>query len=133
MAPIANPIGDMINRMKIAGTSGKESVTLPFSKLRFAVAEALAAKGFAKHVSKKGKKVVKGLEVGLAYREDGRPKIEGVRTLSSLGKRMYYGVKDIRTVRQGYGLLVLSTPKGVMAGSDAKKEKMGGEALFEVW
>lgn len=123
----------MMNRIKIAGTGEKEAITLPYSKLRFAVAKVLAEKGFVKSAIKKGKKVVKGLEVGLAYHTDGRPKISDVRHLSNPGKRMYYAVKDIRTVRHGYGILVLSTPKGIMAGGDAKKEKVGGEALFQVW
>ncbi|MCI0542330.1 30S ribosomal protein S8 [bacterium] len=133
MSPISNPVGDMMNRMKVAGISEKEAITLPYSRFRFAVAEVLVAKGFAKNVSKKGKKVVKGLEIGIAYHTDGQPKISDVRHLSNPGKRVYRAAKDIRTVRHGYGLLVLSTPRGIMAGADAKKEKIGGEALFEVW
>ena len=59
--------------------------------------------------------------------------IEGTRILSKPSRRLYTGYKDIKPVRQGYGLLILSTPKGVMDGKSAKKQKLGGQLLFEIW
>lgn len=130
---ITNPIGDMMNRIKIAGEMKKESVMVPFSRLRFSILEALAKKRFVKEVVKKGKKVVRAIEIGIAYHEDGRPKVSGVRPLSRPARRLYMGEKDIRSVRHGYGALLLSTPQGIMTGSEARKAKVGGEALFEIW
>lgn len=134
---ITNPIGDMMNRMKIAGEMKKETVTVPLSRLRLSVAEALARTGFVGQfvgqVAKKGKKVVRSLEIGLKYGEDGVPRVSGVRILSRPARRMYMGAKDIRSVRHGYGALFLSTPQGIMTGSEARKAKVGGEALFEIW
>lgn len=123
----------MMNRMKIAGEMKKETVTVPLSRLRLSVAEALARTGFVGQVAKKGKKVVRSLEIGLKYGEDGVPRVSGVRILSRPARRMYMGAKDIRSVRHGYGALFLSTPQGIMTGSEARKAKVGGEALFEIW
>ncbi len=93
----------------------------------------LKVKGYVKQSEKKGKKVKKTLEVTLAYENDGSPKIKGVRRISKPGRRMYKSVGEITPVKYGHGTLVLSTPKGILAGEDARKEKVGGEALFEIW
>jgi small subunit ribosomal protein S8 len=127
-----DPIADMIIRIKNASDSKKESVVFPHSKLKLAILDALLKEGFIKSFGKKGKKVVKWIEVGLAY-EDGAPKIKGVERVSKTSKRVYRKAKDIRSVRNGYGLLVLSTPKGIMTDGAARKEKVGGEALFKIW
>lgn len=123
----------MMNRIKVAGEMRKETATVPLSRLRLSVAEALARAGFVGQATKRGKKVTRSLEVGLLYEEDGTPKIAGVRPLSRPARRMYYRAGDIRPVRHGYGALFLSTPQGIMTGSEARKAKVGGEALFEVW
>ncbi len=83
-------------------------------------------------VSKKVKKDQPVLEAGLVY-VDKIPKIMEVERISKQSKRIYFGVKDIHRVRNGSGLLVLSTPKGVLSGKEARKEQVGGEALFRVW
>ncbi len=83
-------------------------------------------------VSKKVKKDQPVLEAGLVY-VDKIPKIMEVERISKQSKRIYFGVKDIHRVRNGSGLLVLSTPKGVLSGKEARKEQVGGEALFRLW
>ncbi len=128
-----DPISDMIIQIKNAGTMKKESVTLTHSKLKYAILECLKKAGFVTEVTKKGKKVVKYIEVTLAYEADGRPKIEDVKRMSKTSKRMYLGAKDIRFVKNGYGVMVMSTPKGIMTGSEARKLQIGGEALFMAW
>ncbi len=130
---VHDPIGDMMNRLKIAGKIEKDTITVPYSKLRFAVATLLETKGFVKSVAKKGKRVIKAMDIELAYHTDGKPRISAVRNLSKLSRRVYMGVKEIKPVRHGYGMIVLTTPQGIMAGDEAKKQKVGGEALFEVW
>ena len=128
-----DPIGDMIIQIKNAGSAKKESVVLSYSKFKGAVADVLVKTGFLKSSLKKGKKVVKYLELGIAYHSDGTPKIRGTQRISKVSKRVYLPLKDIRPVKNGFGLLLLSTPKGVMSDEMARKEKVGGEALFKIW
>lgn len=123
----------MIIQIKNAGAMKKESVVLTYSKLKMAILECLEKAGFVAGVTKKGKKVVKYIEVTLAYEADGRPKIADVKRISKTSKRIYMGAKDIRQVKSGYGVMIMSTPKGIMTGSDARKNEVGGEALFSVW
>lgn len=128
-----DPISDLIIQLKNAGSVNKESVTIPFSNIKFAIAEKLATKGYVKMPIKKGKKIAKFIEVGLIYMEDGRPRITGVERLSKQSKRLYRGFQDIKSVKQGFGSLVISTPKGILTDDEARKEKVGGEILFNIW
>ena len=129
---VTDPIADLLAQIRNAGGAKKATLVLPFSKLRFAVASALLKEGYIASVTKKGKKAVKQLEIELIY-IDGKPRVSGATRLSKPSCRMYYGVEDIRSVRHGYGLLMLSTPEGILSGSEAKKKKVGGEALFKIW
>ena len=128
-----DPISDMIIRIKNAGDSRKESVILPYSKLKLSILDCLTKEGFIKSFGKKGKKVVKFIEFALAYDEDKKSKITGMERVSKTSKRIYNKVKDIRKVRSGFGRLILSTPKGIMTDKVAKEAKVGGEALFKIW
>ncbi len=128
-----DPIADMIVRIKNAGDSKKESVVFPHSKLKLAILDTLMKEGFVKSFGKKGKKVVKYIEVILAYDEDGVSKISGFERISKSSKRVYNKARDIKKVRNGFGALVLSTPKGIMTDKTAKISNVGGEALFKIW
>ena len=127
-----DPIADMIVRLKNASDSKKESVVLPYSKLKLAILEVLEKDKFIKSFNKKGKKVVKFIEAFLAY-DEGQPKIHGITRLSKTSKRIYYQAKDLRSVKSGYGSLILSTPKGILNDKMARASKVGGEALFKIW
>jgi small subunit ribosomal protein S8 len=127
-----DPIADMIIRIKNASDLRKESVTFPYSKLKLAILDVLLKEGFIKSFGKKGKKIAKFIDVGLIYEGD-RARISGVDRVSKTSKRVYFQSKDIRPVKNGYGLLVLSTPKGITTGKFAKENNLGGEALFKVW
>ncbi len=118
--------------MKNGGFAGKAVVTFPYSKMKNAIAECLKKEGYVSTVSKKMKNEMPVLEVGLMYKDE-KPKITEVERLSKQSRRMYFGVKDIHRVRNGSGLLVLSTPKGILSGKDARAGLVGGEALFRVW
>ena len=118
--------------MKNGNLAGKESVFLSYSKMKHAIAECLEKEGYVKNVSRKVKKNQPMLEVELVYL-DKRPKIVEVQRLSKQSRRIYFGIKDIHSVRNGTGLLVLSTPKGILSGKEARREQVGGEALFRVW
>lgn len=129
---VTDPIADFLIRLKNAGAVGHTNVSIPYSKLKMAVADILKKEGYIDDVSKKGKKVAKSLEVSLAS-ADGLPKIKGIERISKPSKRVYLGVKNISPIRHGYGLLILSTPKGLLTGGEARKERVGGEALFKIW
>ena len=127
-----DPISDFIIRLKNAGNVGHSKVILPYSNFKHAVASVLLKGGYITAYAKKKKKDFPVLEVELAY-VGGAPRIKGVKRLSKPGKRLYMRAVDIRPVRHGYGTLILSTPKGILTGDDARKEKVGGEALFTIW
>ena len=118
--------------MKNGSLAGKQSVAMPYSKMKNAILECLAKEGYVSKISKKVKKGQPLLEVELLYRED-KPKITEVERISKQSRRVYLGVKDIHSVRNGSGILVLSTPKGILSGKEARKEQVGGEALFRLW
>lgn len=128
---MTDPIADMIIRMKNAEQSGKDSLSFPFSKMKMEICSVLENKGFIKSASKKGKKA-KSIEVFLLSDASG-PKIRGVRRISKPSRRIYKKFTELRPIKNGYGALILSTPKGIMANNDARKNKVGGEALFEIW
>ena len=118
--------------MKNGSLAGKESVLIPYSKMKNAIGECLKKAGYVSEVSKKIRKGQPLLEVGLVY-VDKKPKITEVERISKQSRRVYFGMKDIHLVRNGTGLLVLSTPKGILSGKEARKEQVGGEALFRIW
>lgn len=118
--------------IKNGNLANKETVLVPFSKLKNEIALCLKKEGFIESVAKKVKKGQPFLEIGLVYK-DSKPKITEVKRLSKPSRRVYAGVRDIHTVKNGTGLLVLSTPKGILSGRDAHKEQVGGELLFKVW
>ena len=130
---MTDPIADLINRLKNAGAVKKATVSVPFSAFKMAVVEKLKDAGYVAGVEKKGKKVRKTLDVMLKYSEAGIPRISGVKRISKPGRRMYKGAREIRAVKYGHGSLILSTPQGVKTDAEARKEKVGGEALFEIW
>jgi small subunit ribosomal protein S8 len=129
---IHDTISDLIIQIKNASSTKKESVLIPYSNLKFAIASKLSEKGFVKSPVKKGKKVAKFLEIGLIY-NDGVARISDVERLSKPSKRIYIGASEIRPVKQGYGSLILSTPNGILSDDEARKAKVGGEILFKIW
>lgn len=127
-----DPIANMITQLKNAGSAGRESVVVPFSQIKENIAKVLMSEGFVKSVEKKEVKGRPVLLIGV-FLENRIPKIKGVQRLSKTSKRVYKKSSEIRPVKNGYGALVLSTPKGVMSGREAKKQKLGGEVLFSIW
>jgi small subunit ribosomal protein S8 len=127
-----DPLSNMIIGIKNAGNAGRDSVTVPYSKLKENVANVLQKEGFIKGSEKKivGGKPSLIINVILEKRI---PKVKGVQRISKSSKRVYKKHTEIRLVKSGYGAVILSTPKGVMSGRDARKEKLGGEVLFTIW
>lgn len=127
-----DPISNMLIMIKNASLAGKTEVSIPFSKLKNAIAECLKKEGYLTQISKKVKKGQPVLEMELVYK-DKKPKVRDVERISKQSRRVYFGMKDIHSVKSGSGLLVLSTPKGILSGKEARKEQVGGEALFKIW
>lgn len=126
-----DPIANMLIMLKNASLVNKTSVVMPHSKMKEAVLTLLKEEGYVKAVKVEGE-VKKTIEVALLYKGKA-PRISGVTRVSKSSKRVYTGTKSISPVRYGKGLLVLSTPKGILSDKMARKEMVGGEVLFSIW
>lgn len=124
---------NLLTKIKNAQVVKKESVKLPYAEMDFVIAELLTKHKFLDGAFKKGRAPKRVLDVKLRYDKEGKGVIQGVNVLSKPSRRLYAGYKDLRPVRQGYGLLVISTPKGIMDGKSARQQKLGGQLLFQVW
>ena len=109
----------------------KSQMSVPFSQMKRSIAEVLAREGYVGDVDAKQKQNG-SLTLSLVYK-DGRPAISGIKRISKPSRRLYLGVRDVRPVKRGHGLLVLSTPAGIVTGREAKQKRVGGEVLFEIW
>jgi len=130
---MTDPIADMLTRIRNAQAVGQPSTEIPFSRVKFIIAKILVSKGFlkeTKEIMKKGKGFIK---VFLTYRQDKSPVISGLKRISRPGQRIYKKYKEIKMVKAGHGLMIISTPEGIMAGKEAKKRKLGGEVICQVW
>ena len=129
---VSDPISNLIISIKNAAAVGKPLVRVPNSRIKQSIANLLVREGYLENVELKGKKVRKHLEVTVSF-ENGAPRVHDVKRLSKPSKRVYYSVRDIVPIKNGYGHIILSTPQGIMTGNDARKAKVGGEALFLIW
>ena len=128
-----DPIADMLTRIRNAQMRGKSTVSTPASKLRAWVLDVLADEGYIRGYEKgTGKDDHPSLEISLKYFE-GIPVIREIKRVSKPGRRVYMGVKDIPSVRQGLGVSIVSTSKGVMSDANARSNKVGGEVLCTVF
>ena len=125
-------IGDMLVKIKNASNASHEMVTLPYSKQKHAILECLKKEGYIGRIDKKTKKGQDVIEVGLIYVLD-TPKINEITRISKPSRRIYMGVKELKPVKNGRGVQILSTPKGIMADKDARKELVGGEVILSIW
>ena len=130
---INDPVGDMLTRIRNAQMRGKSKKTTPASKLRGRVLDVLQSEGYIRGYTKvehEGNK--RDFEIELKY-FDGVPVISKMRRVSKPGRRVYSSVKEITPVRNGLGISILSTPKGVMSDAAAREHNVGGEVLCQVY
>jgi small subunit ribosomal protein S8 len=128
-----DPLGDMLARIRNASMRGKPTTRTPASKIRRWVLEVLQSEGYIRgfeEVTSKGGHPE--LEIALKY-FDGRPVIRELRRVSTPGRRVYTGVTEMPQVRQGLGVAIVSTPKGVMSDAQARSANVGGEVLCTVF
>ena len=128
-----DPLGDMLTRIRNAQLRGKSTVSTPASKLRAWVLDVLASEGYIRGYEKNDTTNGQGeLVISLKYFE-GTPVIRELKRVSKPGRRVYMGVKEIPTVRNGLGVSIVSTPKGVMSDANARAANVGGEVLCTVF
>lgn len=127
-----DPLGDMLTRIRNASMRGKSTVRTPSSKIRQWVLDVLQAEGYIRGYEPVTVDGHPELEIALKY-FDGQPVIRELRRVSTPGRRVYSGVKEIPQVRQGLGVAIVSTPKGVMSDAQARTANVGGEVLCTVF
>lgn len=125
-------IANMINMIKNASVARRDSISVPYSNIKNSIALCLEKEGYLSFVNKKMVKGFPVLELGLVY-TDGKPKVSGASRVSKSSLRVYMGVKDIKPTRNGFGMAILSTPKGILTDKQARQEMVGGEVLFKIW
>ena len=128
---VVDNISNLIISLKNASTAGKDYLRVPATKMNASILNVLKENNFISDFTQKDKDT-KDLKVVLKY-DDGVAVITDVKRISKNSKRVYQSSKEIKNVRRGYGMSVISTPKGVMSGLDAREQKIGGELLFEIW
>lgn len=120
---------DLIIKIKNSQAAGKESLKVQYSKMDYAVASVLEAYGFIKKAEVKGKSTKKIIDIYCATEHP----IQHVEFLSKPSIRRYAGYRDMKSVKSGHGIRIVSTPKGIMTSGDARREKVGGVLLCEIW
>jgi small subunit ribosomal protein S8 len=127
-----DPLGDMFTRIRNAQMRGRSAVTTPASRLRAHVLDVLVEEGYVRGYAEVEKGGKKELEIQLKYYE-GAPVISEIARISKPGRRVYSSIKDLGLVRNGLGVSILSTPKGVMSDAAARAQNVGGEVLCRVY
>ncbi len=123
---------DLLTKINNAQKVKKEGLKTGYSHFDMGVAEILERNGFVEEAVKKGRMPKRIIEIKLKY-SDGKGAINGIKLISKSSRRIYAGYNSLKTVKSGYGIGVISTPKGVMTTKEARKQKLGGELLFEIW
>lgn len=130
---MTDPIGAMVNEIKVGSLAGKPSIVVKHSSIKNAVLDCLKKHGFISAVEKRQKQGHSVLEISLSYNEDKTPKVHETHRISKPSRRLYLGYREVRPIKGGRGIIVLSTPKGILSGDEARKELVGGEPLFWMW
>jgi len=122
-----------LTRIKNALMRGKQKVKVPYSAFDMSILEVMAKMGYIDSLQRKGRGVKRIIDIKLKYIDKNTPAISGFKFTSIPSRGIYSGYRDLKQSRQGYGHFVVSTPKGVFEGGEAKKQKVGGKVLFEIW
>ncbi|GAB6125830.1 30S ribosomal protein S8 [Humidesulfovibrio idahonensis] len=125
---VVDPIADMLTRIRNAHGAFHQNVEMPGSKMKAAIAEILKNEGYIADCAS----AENSLKLTLKY-ASGKPAINGLKKVSTPGRRVYVGVEDIPKVQNGLGICILSTSRGLLVGGQAVTEKIGGELLCEIW
>ena len=130
---MTDPIADMLTRIRNGSKAKLEKVDIPSSKLKLEIAKILKDEGYIKNLKMVKDRRQGVIRVYLKYTDEEVPVIQGIKRISRPGCRMYAGNDAIPKVLAGLGIAILSTPKGIQTGKQAKKDNVGGEVLCHVW
>jgi small subunit ribosomal protein S8 len=129
----SDPVADMLTKVRNAAMARHEKVDVPASKLKLEIVKILKTEGYIKNfkkVQEDGKNI---LRIFLKYDDDNNPVIHGVKKISTPGRRVYSGYKDLPRVYNGYGTIIVSTSSGVTTGKKATEKMVGGELVCTIW
>lgn len=130
---VTDPIADMLTRIRNACMVRHTQVVMPSSKIKVEIAKILVKEGFIQGYSVIEEKPQAKLALALKYTGRGKSVITGIQRISKPGRRVYTGYKDIPWVRSGLGISIVSTPAGLLTGRNARRSKVGGEIICNVW
>jgi len=130
---MTDPISDMLIAIKNAQMAKHPTVDIIFSNLKYEIAKILEKENLIEKAEKKGKKLKKIIEITLKYDKNKMGVISDIKRISKPGQRIYLPHKKIQRVKGGYGISIISTSRGLMTNKEAKKQKLGGEVLCEIW
>ncbi|MBP8973610.1 MAG: 30S ribosomal protein S8 [Anaerolineae bacterium] len=133
---LSDPIADMLTRIRNAIMAGHSTVAIPHSKTKLAIAQILKDEGYVADVVVEEGKPAPTIVITLKYwgsRRERRPVISDLKRVSKPGRRVYVGKNDIPWVLSGMGISILTTPRGIMTGQQARRQGVGGEVLCYVW
>ncbi|MFC1613060.1 30S ribosomal protein S8 [Patescibacteria group bacterium] len=129
---MTDPISDMLTRIRNAGMAKKKQVIIPSSKIKIKIADILKKEKYIKDY-KLNKEKFTQIQIELKYKEDKTPYIGNLKRISRPGRRVYVNVEDIPIVLGNFGIAIITTSEGIMTNKEAKKKKIGGEVLFEIF
>ncbi|URW76142.1 30S ribosomal protein S8 [Sphingomonas donggukensis] len=129
---LTDPLGDMLTRIRNGQRARKDSVLTPGSKLRTRVLDVLQREGYIRGYSEEQMGPAAGIRIELKYFE-GQPAIKHVARISKPGRRVYSGSQELPRIRNGLGITIVSTPRGVLSDAEAREQNVGGEVLAEVF
>ncbi len=130
---VSDPVADMLTKIRNASLAKHDKVDISTSKMKLQIIKILKNEGFVKNFKKVTKDNFPFVRVYLKYDENQAPVIHGLERMSTPGRRMYTGYRDMPRVYNGYGVLVVSTSEGVITGKKAAESKIGGELICKVW
>ena len=129
---VNEPLGDMLTRIRNGQRARKDSVLTPASKLRARVLDVLQREGYIRGYAAEDLGPARGIRIELKYFE-GQPAIRHLARISKPGRRVYSGATELPRIRNGLGITIVSTPKGVLSDAEARTQNVGGEVLAEVF
>jgi small subunit ribosomal protein S8 len=129
-----DPISDMLTRIRNALHAKQRQLEIPYSKLKYEIARVLMQEGYISNFQELGNQgVKKKILIQLKYGENGKSVIYGLKRISKQSRRVYVKCDEIPKVIGGLGIVIISTPKGIITGQEAQNEHMGGEVLCYIW
>lgn len=130
---MTDPIADMLTRIRNANSLYRPQVEIPYSKLKDKIAQKLKVQGFIKDYEMTGTPPHHSIKLYLKYGPNGEKVIREIIRVSTPGRRVYRGTKEMKRILNGLGIAILSTPKGVLTDAECRQQKIGGEVLCTVW